>query len=477
MPNQVLELHRVSARCFDLSGIRTGNIRDQLLRSCAVVNALEQEGLIGPRRPLLVCGAGPAGINAAMNASERGVDVVVLEREKTPFHTIDKSFRHVDPTEYDWPHTHWDHGRFPLQIGAVPRPVNGLRQASQYASVLVSAWKREWKMFQKNRQGSAHRGRVELRTEVDASGITCRDPGTGHFVDVSGYWTPKRDRIELKTFGAVLSCVGHGEERVSVVPPQGSAAAYTGPRFWHDNDMICPEAPLPEGVSNVVVSGGGDGAMQDIQRVLTSHCGKQLYGKLQQEVLAPSADILTKLLSAEESARRQYCWTSSRYGITVALWEWNHAFDSLVDEQLAGISDFLAHDGYDRLFCGPGRENPPKLWWVYDQPSPSHAYALNRYLVTFLIKLAERTRGDASPIKILPDSKISAIIGEPGHSCGNALDCIGMRHEVTVTGANPDTLENIHLIILRHGIEPSSAILRQRLPLPEQLSPFELPPF
>jgi hypothetical protein len=477
MPNQVLEFHRVSPRCFDLSGIRTGSIRDQLLRSSAVVNALDEEGLIGRGRPLLVCGAGPAGINAAILASRRGVKVVVLEREKQPFQTLDGSFRRVDPTEYDWPHTHFKEGHFPARAHTVPSHDIGLRQASGYASLLVTAWKHIWRRSLQSSQNSQDLGRVDFLPGVDASGITCRDPGAGHYVDVTGYWTPQRNKLELKPFGAVLSCVGHGEERISQVSPPANSTDYVGTSFWKDNDGIWPDTSLPAGISNVVVSGGGDGAMQDIQRVLTSHSGKQLYARLEQTPLAPDAELRWRLLSAEEGARRECSWASSRKGEAEAFRRWNEVYASLIETQFDQVNPYWVASTADQLFRGAGRETQPRLWWVYDKPCPGHVYALNRYLVLFLIRLAKEANGEESPIKVLSNSRISSIVGEPGHACGKPLDCLGKKHEVLVTGEHPDTLENIHLIILRHGIDPSNAILNQRLSLPEQLSPFDLPPF
>ncbi len=79
MSNQVLALHRVSPRCYDLTGLRTGSVRDQLLRSTLIVNSLCAEGAIGVGFPLLVFGAGAAGMNAAMLAAARHVDVTVVE--------------------------------------------------------------------------------------------------------------------------------------------------------------------------------------------------------------------------------------------------------------------------------------------------------------------------------------------------------------------------------------------------------------
>ena len=48
---EVLNLHRVSPRCFDLTSVRTGSVRDQLIRSSLLVSGLvASELLCSPRR-------------------------------------------------------------------------------------------------------------------------------------------------------------------------------------------------------------------------------------------------------------------------------------------------------------------------------------------------------------------------------------------------------------------------------------------
>ena len=77
---------------------------------------------------------------------------------------------------------------------------------------------------------------------------------------------------------------------------------------------------------------------------------------------------------------------------------------------------------------------------------------------------------------MLPNSTITAIAGKNGHMCTDPYYCLGEEHEVTVDGALPTQVGRVNLVVVRHGIEPSDAVLGQRLPLAEQLSPFELPP-
>jgi hypothetical protein len=84
--------------------------------------------------------------------------------------------------------------------------------------------------------------------------------------------------------------------------------------------------------------------------------------------------------------------------------------------------------------------------------------------------------GFQPPVRKMPGSKITGIAGEQGHSCGKPSACMGKRHEVTIDGDCSNPRKDIQLIIVRHGTKPSHAVLKQRLPVSVQHSPFELPP-
>jgi NADPH-dependent 2,4-dienoyl-CoA reductase/sulfur reductase-like enzyme len=76
--SQVLGLHQITPRCFDLTRVRTGSVRDQLLRAALMCDALLSAGIVDVEvtderaRSLLVLGAGVAGVALALSAAERG---------------------------------------------------------------------------------------------------------------------------------------------------------------------------------------------------------------------------------------------------------------------------------------------------------------------------------------------------------------------------------------------------------------------
>src|SRR3954452_15268767 len=101
--SQVLALHRVSEHRFELSGLRTGSVRDQMLRAQLLVEALcdAKPPLINATQRLIVAGGGVAGAVAALTAAARGVRVDVIERSDNLFTTqLGVNTRWLDPTEF-----------------------------------------------------------------------------------------------------------------------------------------------------------------------------------------------------------------------------------------------------------------------------------------------------------------------------------------------------------------------------------------
>ncbi|QJW85264.1 FAD-dependent oxidoreductase [Ramlibacter terrae] len=120
-----IALHRVAGSQFryELSGLRTGSIRDQILRAQQLVVALRKAGKISESSRLLVLGGGAAGVSAALTACKQGVHTVIVERRPTPFHTqLNATSRIADPVEFDWPQPHWRMGRIDWDQQVYPLP-------------------------------------------------------------------------------------------------------------------------------------------------------------------------------------------------------------------------------------------------------------------------------------------------------------------------------------------------------------------
>jgi hypothetical protein len=254
---------------------------------------------------------------------------------------------------------------------------------------------------------------------------------------------------------------------------------------------------MPKGFSEVVVSGGGDGAMQDFQRVATGLFGKKLFeafesatraipqsATISPQPILPDQALLNHFLCADDAGRRACCWFQNNL-LSAALADWHAAFQRRI-EQIADGSDAV-----DLAILAKGLFRPEVLrgslniTWVVKDPAPGAAYALNRYLCLLLLALAKRTL-PSNWIKLFPNAAIVKISSVDGHRCGNAGNCMGKQHLVRIAvddGPNQEIFErHADLIILRHGLHKMMKQKGQRNrllgglpPVPNQMVPFRIP--
>lgn len=488
----VLALHRVSPRCFNLSGLRPASVRDQLLRSTLIVRSLREEGLILPydnERGLLIYGAGAAGINAAMEAAWFGVHVTVVEKSdisplpsepvgtRRLFSTFSQCLtRKINATEYDWPHDGWRQGRF---LGP------SLPQASPMAALAQAAiWRGAWRSFAVARNGRDGVGMVRLIDKLDASNFRVVHGPDAELI-VNGPWPADEAarpdeapaHLQSRKYGALVSCVGIGSEAVTL-----EGTAFSGPCFWSDADGMYAGMPLPDGVTRVVISGGGDRGMQDLQRVATSYYGGTLYERLESLLEPgeqPDHELRADLLAADETARRSYCWAGTNEAKLAVATRWHQ---SIKERVFAFFDRRWSEATFRRLARDLLREqlldDRLRITWVIKEPAPGAAYVLNRFLVLLLIELSKR----GTPRQCIvekPSSRIWNIVpAEGSHTCSTAQLCVGKWHTVTigpVSGNRADAVpSDANLIMIRHGLQSAPLVLNGSAPVTDQMLPLGL---
>jgi hypothetical protein len=245
-----------------------------------------------------------------------------------------------------------------------------------------------------------------------------------------------------------------------------------------------PGGPLPAGVRTILISGAGDGGMQDFQRAATSYFGRELLEKLEQAAatnpepgvdILPSESLLKTLMSAEETARRAFCWAPKRNDLPRTMLAWHNAFMAPIEQMVRSWPPTVARHVADHLFRKELLMRPAQLEikWVVRESTPGYAYALNRYLSLLLWKLAELVL--PGRITVSTKSEIDSI-SPVGHTCGSAAACVGKPHDVQIdTGHGVPVPFQAELIIVRHGVERRRALPGAPMPVPEQMSPFDLP--
>jgi len=492
-----LSFHRVSDRVYELSGLRTGSVRDQMLRAVLVVERLAEVGDISsvPGCGLLLIGGGAAGVAAALRASEKKIPVVLLERNSGVLNTqLPVTSRIIDPTEYDWPHPHWDKSVFPHRTADQSLPLEFERGAA--ADVAG-----DWALDFHNRCTAAAAGSGDGHITVEYHCTVEKDPSTTLYKvrrndpvapkpDARLTWGASAVQLEdwdpagsAKQFGAVISCVGFGDEEVSVTAQSGHD--YRGIGFWTEDKLN--EATLgtkAKGKVRALVSGSGDGAQQDFQRILTRRCGKDLYEAIAKVDTGFDKSICTANLAfADDDGRRAHAWQSPKTMPREALRRWHQAY---VEEVDALWRRWTAASQLDSLAAALLRDKVNvSATWLLRHEAPSYSFGLNRLLTLIVARLHARATGrewigstfdsvKGSGSAILIEQSIAHVCGS-GHSCGPApASCHEEPHDVYLKATpDPKLLGKFDLIIIRHGMRVKPLFAAP--PVPEQHVPFSFP--
>lgn len=112
--------HKVAPFQFDVGfGAVNASIRDQIVRAQMIVRAIAQLERSPIPRPLLICGAGIAGLAAATEAKRNGLGFVLIDKLEFPSGALAGSGkRYVSPTMYEWPAPGFDDHRHPPEDAA-----------------------------------------------------------------------------------------------------------------------------------------------------------------------------------------------------------------------------------------------------------------------------------------------------------------------------------------------------------------------
>ncbi|MFM0617490.1 FAD-binding protein [Paraburkholderia nemoris] len=513
-------------------------MKDQVIRGTLLAEALLTSGLVvgkpahgddsqiaAEKRGLLVLGAGVAGLALALAAAERGGEVTVVEKDGVPFGALSTGYwRLVDPTEYDWPHRHWREGQLPMPTPgyAVPDVLLPLPLIRAAGWMLASVWStlHGSVLFPQTPGASVRVGAgsvsilygrdanaLSIDDSASASALATRTPGQPMLsvsaaaatasvrVSSSGWDTPQWVRTP---FAAVVSCIGIGVEVTSERPVPAAADAgkwngFRGFRFWGDYDGMRQKgfAANVDGLKPraILISGSGDGAMQDFQRATTGQFGRDLYDKITGAVGAarfrPEAAMQDALL-AEDHARRAHGWRPAGSKIDEAFAYWHDQYARAVHEvwtrwtpheQSVVAHTVLRPEVVNEL----RRLEQPRVTvrWVIRESSPAYAYGLNRFLCLLVLKLMAHQQGEElakrAPI-FRENTEITVIKPVAPHVCaGNPTLCYAQPHKVRLTDLSTGKFQTrlFDLILIRHGQELSS--LLGGAAVPEQHVPFDLP--
>jgi hypothetical protein len=473
-PDQVLTFHQVGPHRYELSGLRTGSVRDQILRAQLLVERLREASELHAAKPLLVIGGGAAGVAAALRAASLGIEVLLLERHRNPFQTqLGVATRYLSPTEYDWPQPHWKTG----DMGW-----DGMRYVLPYTSNDADQLALQWSSVLAGLVGPraaplpAGWGRLDVAWGVDARALKVSDHPLGVAL------SPWPGTAIGRPFAAVISCVGFSGELTRVDVAGTTPKELIGPHFWSTDSLqqhalgVSGKAPAD---LRVLVSGGGDGAQQDVLRILTGGLfGQRLFEALELDHLSLN---LTAIVLADDHGRRAHAWSSPLTTPSKAYLAWHRAYAELAQDIFATWTRAgIVQDIANKVLRFPGQ-----LTWLFAGAVPGYCYGLNRLLVLLVLRLyaLQHSRPFQSPAMtglnavIRSEAALLEVRPEPGslaHTCGE--DCYGIAHEVFAL--DPATLSTgsigtFDVLVIRHGIDSKPYFTSA--PVTEQVTPFGYP--
>lgn len=199
----------------------------QQVRALNLAAALVARGDAHAEEPVVVIGAGAAGLTCAAGLLHLGVEVIVLERREKVLPLFDGgSSRWLHPRIYDWPSDGWDQGDAMLPLLTWKHDTVG-----RVRKQLIDGWH------------AARRGVTPLLNveEVTSIGMSTDSPRTV-------VWRPGGEQPTR----TLILAVGFGFEAEQ-------------PRYWEGDDLDAD--PLDGRERKWLVSGSGDGGLTDLLRL------------------------------------------------------------------------------------------------------------------------------------------------------------------------------------------------------------------
>jgi len=439
---------------------------------------LEDSSALNPSLPLLVFGGGAAGVACALTAVANNKKVIFVEKQVEPFRTQEGvDTRWIDPAEFDWPQPHWRGGRLPGKK-APNLPLNAMSAAD-----LAAAWKILY-----GRTLAAHPDLlIPIRADAHDWSVQPANVGNG----LVAYNRKDRDSPAGLTHCAAISCIGFRGEKTKVGSTTGTVVR--GPEFWGHDDLDEPHlgsqrivTGATEGTRlHALVSGGGDGAMQDFVRLATGTMGRKLYDLMALGGIE-RAPQMSELLLAEDATRRAHTWSPSPQS-KVAFKRLHDAYEALADE----ILGFWEKNGLVKEIWERVLRPTVSVTWVVGGAVPGYSYGLNRILAALVARLVAR-RGErpltGSAMKlgepepecrpvIITELKITSVAATDGHHCDGTCHArphmARLQRDLDVPSADDCETGIFDVIVVRHGVDQRPYFGGPAVS--EQIMPFSFP--
>lgn len=253
------------------------SIRDQIVRASFLVERLWSTKRLKRSSKLLVIGAGAAGVTAAVKAVHFGVTRVVVAdaRDRVLSLQANCTTRWLDPTQYDWPASHWDGEQWPIKEPAAfafPTAAK-LPPVVTLEADYADEWSAKFAFALSVYESAGSVNFVANVKAVDWNFVPAKSCYQVEFDDAASGASKGSLDADLVIFAG-----GFGREVVSVPLWHASGAGfsrhptggmYRSIPFWADDAFETPTFGLSAASPSMLVSGGGDGALQDFIRLVS----------------------------------------------------------------------------------------------------------------------------------------------------------------------------------------------------------------
>lgn len=393
-------------------------IRGQLFVQRALRVGLIRRDRVEPKDPsFVVVGAGVAGATAAIAAAKEGVMTILVERARQAFDTqASCETRWIDPTQYDWPLSHWQTQQYPWDPALLPIDLHWDRP--DYAHNLAGGWQQALEDFSARPGALLKLRRKVVLTDVRPSPAS---PGGEVFVDLQD----DDSGSTSERASAVLIATGFGRECCNLEKKyhHSAPAVHTteGIPFWANDKLMYPSFGIDRQPARVLISGAGDGALQDFLRVVTDPRFGSARAILDQLNLGPGSWSVIR--DAQDQVDRHGNWGTSSDDDHGPLAYLQQAFD-------AAVSTVLADPRVQGQIASVLRAPLPEVYLVYNCGHFGRGYALNRFLALLVARYLELHGPARTGGLPLLNSYHRLVNLDPvsSHVCGPAPACYGQSH-------------------------------------------------
>lgn len=450
---------------YRLGQYRPVSVRDQIVRTCFLVERLWHKKRLQPNSKLLIIGAGAAGVTAAIKSIHFGVQHVMVADSQASVLSLQAGCRTrwVDPAQYDWPATHWSEQRWPIReprgftAGTASKMAPPLELEAGWAEAWAAKFEFALNVYELKGQVTFHPCRKAIEWNPSPAG---------------GYEVEFDDTTSGASAGSLNADViifagGLGKERVSAPVVHGKPARFSSVPFWADDTFEAKDFGLSAVKHGVLVSGSGDGALQDFVRLVTGRRSvKGVWKTVESTLDASTRRRLEALWHWEDLAYRTAAFAPG-YGTPIdALATLHQRFALLVDEMVADSARWPRIVARLDALIGPARPTH-KVFMVLAARGFDGCYPLNRLVALLLLAYIKHRHPGHDPL--LVGRAVRSV-----HPTGLAKP---WGEGVLVEFEDPSGMTNtiaFDSVVIRHGIDPSTlSVAARRLAL--QPVPAHLP--